>query len=178
LVKLRPIAGDVKLGQEIVKLRDQFVYTGQPFDVAAMRAMRERQLRHSVKAGTINAKLSPGGLVDIEYLVQGLQITHGHQYLQLRMTNTQEALKVLAVTGIVSDKDFVQLSEALNFFHALISALRMVRNDAKALSVPPVESEEFAFLARRMRYEAKDQLRQDLGNHTTRVLEINTRLLG
>ncbi|HMR62461.1 MAG TPA: DUF294 nucleotidyltransferase-like domain-containing protein [Anaerolineae bacterium] len=177
LVKLRPITGDVKLGQEIIKLRDRFIYTGQPFDVAAMRAMRERQLRHSVKAGTINAKLSPGGLVDIEYLVQGLQITYGHQYPQLRVTNTQEALTVLAAAGLVSGKDFTQLSEALNFFHALISALRMVRNDAKALSVPPVESEEFAFLARRMRYEEKEQLRHNLVNHTTQVLEINTRLL-
>ena len=43
LIKLRPIAGDVELGQKLVKLRDELIYTGEPFDVAAMRAMRERQ---------------------------------------------------------------------------------------------------------------------------------------
>ena len=45
-----------------------------------MRAMRERQMRHLVTGGTFNLKYSPGGLVDIEYLVQGLQITHGHEH--------------------------------------------------------------------------------------------------
>ncbi len=75
LVKLRPIAGDMQFGNEIVALRDRLIYTGEPFDVAAMRAMREKQLRQLVQAGTINAKLSPGHLADTEYLVQGLQIT-------------------------------------------------------------------------------------------------------
>ena len=59
LVKLRPIAGDVAFGSEIVALRDRLIYSGEPFDVAAMRAMREKQLRQLVKAGTTNAKLSP-----------------------------------------------------------------------------------------------------------------------
>jgi glutamate-ammonia-ligase adenylyltransferase len=77
LVKLRPIAGNVELGQAITSLRDQFVYTGEPFDATAMRAMRERQIRHLVTCGTFNAKYSPGGLVDLEYVVQGLQIAHG-----------------------------------------------------------------------------------------------------
>jgi glutamate-ammonia-ligase adenylyltransferase len=78
LVKLRAVAGDAAFGRRIAELRDELVYTGEPFDVAAMRAMREKQVRQLVQAGTVNAKLSPGGLVDIEYLVQGLQITYGH----------------------------------------------------------------------------------------------------
>ncbi|MCA9056402.1 MAG: glutamine synthetase adenylyltransferase, partial [Planctomycetaceae bacterium] len=57
LVKLRPIAGDVEFGAEIVALRDQLVYTGEPFDLASMRGMRERQIRELVQAGQFNAKL-------------------------------------------------------------------------------------------------------------------------
>ncbi|MBI4927517.1 MAG: glutamine synthetase adenylyltransferase, partial [Anaerolineae bacterium] len=49
LVKLRPVAGDEALGREIEDLRDQFVYTPDGFDATAMRAMRERQLRHLVR---------------------------------------------------------------------------------------------------------------------------------
>ena len=59
LVKLRPIAGNPGLGQHVAALRDQYVYTGEPFDVTAMRAMRERQVRHLVTGGTFNAKYSP-----------------------------------------------------------------------------------------------------------------------
>jgi len=40
LVQLRPVAGDAGLGQEIEALRDQYVYNGDPFDVTAMRGMR------------------------------------------------------------------------------------------------------------------------------------------
>ena len=43
-------------------------------------------------AGTVNAKFSPGALVDIEYLVQGLQISHGQKNPALRSTTTREAM--------------------------------------------------------------------------------------
>ena len=77
LLKLRPIVGDVDLGAEITAFRDSIVYGGTPFDVAAMHGMRERQIRHWVTPGSIHAKLSPGGLVDVEYLIQALQMMHG-----------------------------------------------------------------------------------------------------
>jgi len=77
LVKLRPIAGDPRLGEQIQMLRDEFVYNGEPFDVTAMRAMRQRQIRHLVTAGTFNVKYSPGGLVDLEYLVQACKSRMG-----------------------------------------------------------------------------------------------------
>ena len=80
----------MEFGKEIVALRDKLVYTGGPFDVVAMRAMREKQLRQLVRAGTTNAKLSPGHLADTEYLVQGLQITYGHLDPALRSVNTLE----------------------------------------------------------------------------------------
>ncbi len=178
LVKLRPIAGNRELGQHIVELRDQFVYTGEPFNVQAMRAMRERQLRHLVVGGTFNAKFSPGGLLDVEYLVQGLQITHGHRDPSLRATNTREAMAALARAGILSPDDYTRLRKAHTFLRWLIDGLRMVRGNAQDLTVPPPESEEFAFLARRLRYgNDVARLREDLERHTANVRELSTRLL-
>ncbi|NLF02805.1 MAG: glutamine synthetase adenylyltransferase [Anaerolineales bacterium] len=178
LVKLRPIAGSPELGQYIAALRDQFVYTGEAFDVHAMRAMRERQLRHLVAGGTFNAKYSPGGLADLEYLVEGLQITHGHREPSLRRTNIREAMAALAATGIISEVDYRQMRKAHTFLRWLIDALRMVRGNAKDLTVPPDESEEFAFLARRLRYgKDVERLRTELAGYTTAVLELSARLL-
>ena len=91
LIKLRAVAGDEALSNEVESLRDSVVYSGAAFDVSAMRAMRERQLRHLITPGTINAKFSPGALVDLEYTVQGLQMTHGREHLEIRLTNTQAA---------------------------------------------------------------------------------------
>jgi glutamate-ammonia-ligase adenylyltransferase len=141
--------------------------------------MRERQIRHLVIGGTFNAKYSPGGLVDVEYLVQGLQITHGYHNFELRLTNTREVMAALTAEGILSDDDHVQLRKAHTFLRWLMDALRMVRGNAKDLTVPPDDSEEFAFLARRLRYGSDlARLRDDLARHTASVQELDARLLG
>jgi glutamate-ammonia-ligase adenylyltransferase len=179
LVKLRPIAGDAGLGKQISELRDEFVYTGQAFDVAAMRGMRERQIRQLVQPGTFNAKLSPGGLVDAEYLVQGLQITHGARLPALRLTNTSRAIDALRKAGVISADDATRLQEAYDFHRRLIGALRIVRGNAKDLTLPPNASDEFAYLARRLGYEDEvARLRGDLNRHVANVLELSNRLLG
>ncbi|HEY85034.1 MAG TPA: glutamine synthetase adenylyltransferase [Chloroflexi bacterium] len=178
LVKLRPIAGDEDLGQRLLALRDKFIYTGETFDVAAMRSIRERQVRHLVTPGNLNAKHSPGGLVDVEYLVQGLQITHGAQNPALRLSNTRQAMTALHQAGILLDEDYTRLREAHIFLRRLINALRMVHGNAKDLTLPPVDSEEFAFLARRLSYDNNTaRLHKDLNHHTGFVQEINHRLL-
>jgi glutamate-ammonia-ligase adenylyltransferase len=179
LVKLRPIAGDSQLGETISKLRDEYVYSGNTFDVTAMRAMREKQIRHLVTGGTFNAKYSPGGLVDVEYLIQGLQINHGANNPVLRVTNIRQAMSLLYESGILDDSDYTKLHKAHTFLRWLIDSLRVVRGNAKDVTVPSFGSEEFSFLARRLRYDNNiDRLRNDLLTYQTDVQEINTRLLG
>lgn len=152
LVKFRPIAGSKEFGKSVARLRDKIVYTSEGFDTSAMRGMREKQERQLVKPGTINAKLSKGGLVDCEYLVQGLQISLGAKHPELRTTNTREALRQLEALKILSHEDRVKIRDAYRFLRRLIDALRMVRGDARELTVPKPETEECEFLARRLHY--------------------------
>lgn len=178
LVKLRPIGGDPTFGHDLVALRDRILYTGEPFDVVAMRAMREKQVRQLVKAGTFNAKLSPGGLVDTEYLVQGLQITHGKAGPTLRETNTLAAMAALDRAGLLGG-EHARLREAYKFQRKLIDALRMVRGHARDLTVPPADSEEFEFLARRLGYGGETaRLAEDIERHTQTVGELARLLPG
>jgi glutamate-ammonia-ligase adenylyltransferase len=178
LVKLRAIAGNPDLGSLIESMRDRIVYRGTAFDATAMRAMRERQLRHLVKGGTFNPKYSPGGLVDIEYLVQGLQMANGHQYPDLRTTNTYAALAALAAAGILAEADYPRLRKAYTFFRWLIDGLRVVAGNARDLMVPSPDSEGFAYLARRMQYAEPERLKEELELYSTAVLELNRKLLG
>ncbi|MBN1303409.1 MAG: hypothetical protein JXA13_03165 [Anaerolineales bacterium] len=180
LVKLRPVAGDKKLGKRIRALAETYVFeSGQPFDVTAMRAMRERQVRHLVKGGTFNAKYSRGGLVDVEYLIQGLQINHGAGQPSVRLTNMREAMEGLNKIGVLKDEDYTQLRKAHTFLRWLIDSMRMVRGNAKDVTVPPYGAEEFAFLARRLLYGSNtERLRDDLVRYANEVQEINLRLLG
>jgi glutamate-ammonia-ligase adenylyltransferase len=178
LVRLRHVAGDKALSQQVTRLRDEYVYTGEGFDVTAMRAMRERQVRHLVKGGTYNPKFSPGGLVDVEYLVQGLQICHGHDLPSLRQTNTRKAMAALAEAGILSQEDYNRLRKAHTFLRWLIDSLRVVRGNAKDVTMPPENSEEMAFLARRLNFaEGPARLHSELMRYTEDVRELNTHLL-
>ena len=178
LVRLRPVAGDQALGQEVTTLRDAYVYSGEPFDVTAMRAMRERQIRHLVTGGSFNLKYSPGGLVDVEYLVQGLQMEHGHDHPALRQPNTREAMAALAAAGVLSEEDYVRLRKAHTFLRWMIDSLRMVRGNAREITVPPPGSEDFSFLARRMPYGSDpSRLLDALARYTRDVQELNARRL-
>jgi glutamate-ammonia-ligase adenylyltransferase len=72
----------------------------------------------------------------------------------------------------------VRLHRAHTFLRWLIDGLRMVHGNAKDLTVPPYESEAFAFLARRLRYgDVTDRLREELTRYTSDVQELSGRLL-
>lgn len=178
LVKLRPVAGNVEFGASLVSLRDELIYTGEPFDVSAMRGMRERQLRQLVSPGVFNAKLSPGALVDVEYLVQGLQMTHGNRLPTLRSTNTLKAIEALADAEILTREDAARLRDAYDFFRQLIGSLRIVRGNARDLTIPPDNTDELAFLARRLAYDEASRLKSDIERHVGAVLQISLKMLG
>jgi len=114
----------------------------------------------------------------VEYLIQGLQINHGAANPNLRFTNTREAMIALAKFGIIPQDDFVRLRDAHRFLRRLIDALRMVRGDAKDLTIPPPDSDEFAFLTRRIRYvNSVEEMRDGIQRHFAAVREINSKLL-
>ncbi|MEW4489899.1 glutamine synthetase adenylyltransferase [Thalassoglobus sp. JC818] len=171
LVKLRPIAGNDAFGEEVVHLRDELIYDGEPFDIASMRAMREKQIRQLVQPGTFHAKLSPGGLVDCEYFVQGMQMTFGHRHPAIRLPNTREAMKGLEQVGILTFEERVSLRDAYRFLRRLIDAMRIVRGDASDLAIPAFGTDQFEFLARRLNMENL-QLHEEIERHTCQVVDM------
>lgn len=173
LVKLRSIGGDEELASRLTTLRNELVYNGNPVDFLAIRAMRERQLRQLVGATEFHAKLSPGGLVDLEYLVQALQMDRGDMYDVLRTTNTRQAIDALFSVGLLSRADHERLRDAYHFLRRVIDAMRMVRGASRDLSVPPQSSADFESLARRLGYGVPiSRLHEDVTRHSQVVTEL------
>ena len=82
------------------------------------------------------------------------------------------------MANIIPAADYPKLRKAHIFLRRLINALRMVRGNAKDLTVPTPGDEEFDYLARRLNYGHNlAQLQEDLTQHTTHVHDINQRLL-
>ena len=113
----------------------------------------------------------------MEYLVQGLQINYGREYPEVRQTNTREAMAALARVGILSEDDYGRLRKAHTFLRWLIDSLRVVRGNARDVTVPAESSEEYAYLARRLHYADPTALHNELQRYTEDVREINARLL-
>lgn len=184
LIKLRHVAGDAALGKRVETHRDNYVYSGKPWDLRVALDLRRQQLKQLVERGTINLKHSQGGIVDIEYAVQYLQIMRGHRLPVLRISNTMQALAALIDCGIVTRQDGETLRKAYFFIRMLIDGLRMVRGNAKDRVLPPVDSDEFIFLARRVGYTTDDwhagarHLETDVQEHMGKVKEFFTRMFG
>lgn len=184
MIKLRSVAGDAALGKQVEAHRDHYVYSGEPWDLTIALDLRRQQLKQLVEPGTVNVKHSVGGLVDIEYAVQYLQVMHGHQHSALRTPNTMQALSALIECGIVMRQDGEHLKKAYLFIRNLIDGLRMVRGNAKDLVLPPADSEEFIFLARRVGYTTDDwqagarHLQADIEEHMGRTKEFFERTFG
>lgn len=150
LLKLRPIGGHSAFGNEVISKRDELLFRDCRWEAVPVRAMRERQVRQLVRAGTFHAKLSPGALVDVEYLIQLLQLSHGAQHRSLRTPNTLQGLAELAKLGLIPEEAHEPLRSAYLFFRRLIDALRMARGSADDLTLPPSDEELFSGLARRL----------------------------
>jgi glutamate-ammonia-ligase adenylyltransferase len=167
LVKLRPVGGDPELADQLIELRDRFVYSGEPLDLENIRHLRHRQVTELVPRGATSAKHSPGGLVDIEYFVQAQQILAGAQHPSVRVPNTLEAISQLRRVGWLDLRCAQQCAATYGFLRRLIDALRVVRGHARDLTLPAGDSREFDYLSRRLDYATPADLESDLKQHRT-----------
>ncbi len=165
LARMRPVSGDEELIRAVMSARDEFVYSEEPLDVDDILHLRRRQASELVKRGDVNAKLSPGGVVDIEYYVQAWQIARGREDRRLRLTNTLEAVEALRSKGHLSDTLAGGLSESYTLLRKLIDGLRVVRGNAKDLNIPARDSNEFQRLAHRISEIGSDHLSAHVADH-------------
>jgi glutamate-ammonia-ligase adenylyltransferase len=158
LVRLRPFAGNEAVMERVRGLRDGWVYSGAALDVENILGLRHRQATELTRTGERNAKYSPGGVVDLEYFVQALQIEAGAHESRVRAPGTLEGAELLARYGYLPEMTAARLQEAYHFMRGLIDALRVVRGNAKDLAIPAVDSRAFAYLQRRLYYDTPEGL--------------------
>lgn len=165
LVKMRPVFGDSTLLNRAASIRDEFVYSQLPLDVGNITHLRGRQSAELTERGTLNAKHSPGGVVDIEYYVQAWQVSVGRNEPSVRGPNTIDSIRALRDLGCLETEHAERASESYSFLRRMIDALRVVRGNARDLTIPPAESREFQYLAQRLKYETAQQLSEAITNH-------------
>jgi [glutamine synthetase] adenylyltransferase / [glutamine synthetase]-adenylyl-L-tyrosine phosphorylase len=128
LLKARLAAGDITLGNEYLATVGPLVWQAaeRPDFVADVQAMR-RRVEASLPAAEAGRelKLGPGGLRDIEFAVQLLQLVHGRTDESLRLRGTLEALAALAAGGYVGRADAASLASAYEFLRCVEHLLQL-----------------------------------------------------
>ncbi len=151
LLKARPIAGDAELGARYVAAMAPLVWTAaeRPNFVTDVQAMRRRVVAH-VPARVVDRelKLGPGGLRDVEFAVQLLQLVHGRADETLRERATLAALEALRDGGYVGRDDAVSLGDAYRFLRAAEHRVQLRR--LRRTHLVPDDPGERAVLARAM----------------------------
>mgnify|MGYP002744618272 FL=1 len=123
LLKARPCAGDVRLGAAYARAVDPFVWRASSREnfVDDARAMRRRVENESGRVGREDRriKLGPGGLRDVEFTVQLLQLVHGRGDTRLHVRSTLSALAELSAAGYVGRSDAAELDSCYRLLRLL-----------------------------------------------------------
>src|SRR5438132_890414 len=147
LLKALPIAGDLAVGEDGLRRLAPFVWR-KYLDLGAveeMRALKARAEREAGRRGKQDLKLGPGGIREVEFFVQALQLLHGGKDKNLRARGTLPALERLLFAGLISSRDRDELGEAYVFLRRLEHRVQMVaERQTHALPDDPAERARFA----------------------------------
>ncbi|MGY1604448.1 bifunctional [glutamine synthetase] adenylyltransferase/[glutamine synthetase]-adenylyl-L-tyrosine phosphorylase [Geodermatophilus sp. SYSU D00815] len=183
LLKMRPVAGDPDLGRAYVEALFPQVWKAgdRPGFVAEVQAMRRRVEENIPPAqADREIKLGRGGLRDVEFAVQLLQLVHGRADASLRVGGTLPALMALRAGGYVGRDDADTLIASYRFLRTVEHRLQLLR--MRRTHLLPTDEQQLRWLARSLGYkpdhrgDAVDVLRAELALHNREVRRLHEKL--
>ena len=162
LIKARVSAGDTAPGEALLEFVEPLIYQSS-LDFRAVEAMSETRQRISEKMAAkrglpagLDIKLSPGGIRDIEFLVQCLQRLHGGREPWVRHGGTALALFRLREKGLLSSTEYPRLANAYEFLRHLEHRLQM--EEDRQTHTLPTDADALERLAAKMPPETGERL--------------------
>jgi [glutamine synthetase] adenylyltransferase / [glutamine synthetase]-adenylyl-L-tyrosine phosphorylase len=185
LIKCRPVAGDIALGHTFVEAITPFVYRRYlgAAEIAEIKALKRRIEQRTVSAGTseIEVKTGHGGIRDVEFVVQFLQLLHGGEYPNVRHVNTLQAIAKLEDVGCLTAEERHIMDDTYRFLRRVEHRLQILFD--RQTHEMPRDQEALRTLALRMGYAMASPWEERSGP-TSRFLidyrgktELNRRIL-
>jgi [glutamine synthetase] adenylyltransferase / [glutamine synthetase]-adenylyl-L-tyrosine phosphorylase len=183
LIRSRAAAGAASLYEKFASQVLHSVYAVEQTVEGALsdvRLAKQKIDRHHARdTGGFNVKLGRGGIREIEFIAQALQLAYGGRDEWLRAPHTLISMGRLADRGLITDRERVSLSDAYVFLRMLEHRLQM-EHGLQTHSVPD-DRERRALVARRMNFSGEhslDEFENALALHTTHVREVFARIFG
>ncbi len=151
-MKARPVAGDLRFGWDVIRSLAPMLYRSA-MDYAGVEGIKlmKKRIEREVerRGGDFDVKLGQGGIRDVEFVVQALQLLHGGRIPQVRGRSTQKALTSLAECGVLKREQAEGLLASYRFLRRVENRLQM-REERQTHRVPGQE-------------EARERLARSLG---------------
>jgi glutamate-ammonia-ligase adenylyltransferase len=177
LLKARPVAGDAELGQQYADMVAPMVWSAanRPNFVADVQAMR-RRVEENIPRPELDrqVKLGPGGLRDIEFAVQLLQMVHGRTDGRIHSRSTLPALEQLTDNGYIGRMDSAALADSYVFLRNLEHRLQL--QHLRRTHVVPTEPDALRWLAREMGFRDVERFQEERARHAREVRRLHEKL--
>ena len=177
LLKMRVIAGDEALGRELLESLAPFIWR-RSLDLAVVNELRDLKTQIDLrgKASSDDVKLGPGGIREIEFFANALQLLHGGRQPSLRERHTIRALRKIETEGLISLADADALEEAYSFLRRVENRLQMV--EERQTHALPAGERERVRLAHSLGFNEWSAFETELARHRAFAQEAFSKLLG
>ncbi len=126
LIKARPIAGDLAFGKEFLSRLTPFIYPRTFFESPLQEiAQMKWRIEEQKASSKLNIKICQGGIRDIEFIVQALQLVNGGRIPEIREGQTLRALAQLHIHQFLSEREYRTLLEAYVFYRKIEHILQI-----------------------------------------------------
>lgn len=174
MLKARAVAGSIQLGEELLKRLEPFIHRryldyNLIEDMMSMKKKIDVSLARKLE-GEFNIKLGRGGIREIEFFIQALQLVYAGKNPELREKNSLLSLRLLEEAGLVAAEDCNQLAAAYRFLRTVEHRIQVVQ-ERQTHNLPQKE-EEYHALARRSGFlgvDAVARFQAELEKHRSNV---------
>jgi glutamate-ammonia-ligase adenylyltransferase len=173
MIKAGPIAGDLELGVEFVREIEQFVYK-KFLDYNSIEELKDMKTKLDKLQKKRDVKLGKGGIREIEFFIQALQLVNGGEVKALRERNSLLALKKLRHLNVIDEKVFESLTSSYLFLRKVEHSIQLV--DERQTHKIPASAEDIEFLAKRCGLKGKKEFEEFYRENTSSVSSIYKRL--
>ena len=173
MIKARPIAGDIALGKEFIKELEPFVYK-KFLDYQSIEELKDMKTKLDKLQKKRDVKLGKGGIREIEFFIQALQLVNGGEVAGIREINSLLALKKLRKLNIIDRDTFESLSSCYLFLRKVEHFIQLV--DERQTQRIPSSSEDIEILAKRCGLSSKDEFEDLYSENTSTVSNIYNNL--
>jgi glutamate-ammonia-ligase adenylyltransferase len=171
LVRARPVAGDAAFGKTLLDALGPFIWRRavDPCVVDEVVAMLARARAEASGEAIEDLKIGPGGIREVEFFVQSLQLVWGGRHPRVRATNTLDALRRLRAGGFVTEREEVDLASAYLFLRRLEHRIQFATG--QQTHALPRDPAMLSCVARSLGYDGAATLERELSRVRARVTE-------